>query len=97
MSLSAFLALDNGEFDTLTFVEGFEAFSDNSIEVNENIAASITLDKAVAFTTIEPFYSTLFFRHDLKLLSIRLDRLRMGSKSKGFSFYQNFCFTSGVV
>ncbi len=69
LSAGAFLALLDGKFYTLTFIKGFEAFCNNRIEVNKNVSTRIALDKAVAFTAIEPFYSTLFSRHDLELLS----------------------------
>jgi len=69
LSLGSFLTFNDRKFNSLTFIKGFETFGNDSVEVDENIATGITLDKAVAFTTIEPFDSTLFFRHDLELLS----------------------------
>jgi len=53
LSLGVFLALDDGKFYSLTFIEGLIAFAEDSVEVNENISASVALDEAVAFTTLE--------------------------------------------
>jgi len=90
LRLEAFLTLDNIEFNTLPFVEGFETIRHDSIEVHKNVTTSITLDKAVAFARVEPFYNTLFFRHDLELLSKNIASFILGSKSKVKLFFRTF-------
>jgi len=83
LSLGTLLAFDNFEFYSLAFIKGFETFGNDRVEVDENISARIALDETVALATIEPFYNTLFSRHDLELLSFKIFAgLRMGSKSK---------------
>jgi len=69
LRLGAFLALDDSKLNTLTFIEVSVTIANNSIVMDKNISASITLDKAIALRAIEPLYSTLFFSHDLELLS----------------------------
>jgi hypothetical protein len=69
MSLGAFLALHNPKLDALAFFEVFVAFTNDCVEVDENIATGVALDKAIALRAIEPFYGSLFFSHDLELLS----------------------------
>jgi len=70
LRLGAFLALDNVKFYTLSFIQIAVAFTDDGVEMDKNITASITFDETVTLRTIEPFDGTLFSSgHDLELLS----------------------------
>lgn len=43
------MPLHNGEFYSLTFIKVFIAFTNDRVVVNENVTASVTLNKAIAF------------------------------------------------
>src|ERR1700737_2171761 len=60
LSLPALRAFGHVELDRLSFLQAFEAARLNSGEVHENILASLTADKAIAFGVVKPLYCSLF-------------------------------------
>ena len=53
--LGAFGALDDGEFDLLTFFKRFVTFALDGREVDEDIIAAFAGNESKAFTAVEPF------------------------------------------
>jgi hypothetical protein len=62
LGLRAFGARDHVELYLLTFREGFKTFALKGGEMYEDVFATFTLDKAVAFAVIEPL-DFAFFTH----------------------------------
>lgn len=60
-SRKTFRALRNNEFNRVTFVERFEAFSLNCGVVHEDIVPGSTADKSITLFVIKPLYGSLFF------------------------------------
>jgi len=70
LRLRAFLTLGDDELNSLSFIQIAVTFTNDRIEVHEDVSTSVTLNEAIAFRAIEPLNSTLFFtRHVLELLS----------------------------
>ncbi len=84
LSLPAFRALGDVEFDTLAFLEALEAACLDRREVHENIFASLPADKAVALSVVKPLYCSLFCHLVLVFLSINL-------RWKGFGNNEGRC------
>src|SRR6202521_1639933 len=60
LSLPALRAFGHVELHRLPFLQAFEAACLNSGEMHENILASLTADKAIAFCVVEPLHCSLF-------------------------------------
>ena len=58
--LPAFWSLGDIELHSLAFLQALKATRLDGGEVNENVFAILTADKAVAFGVIEPLYCSLF-------------------------------------
>lgn len=77
MRLGAFLALDNNELNSLAFLQGAIALTDNGAEVYKHIFAIIPFDEAKTLGCIEPLdFASYAFSHDpeppfSKLLEVR--------------------------
>jgi len=56
------------ELNTLTFLQFFEAITEDSAEVNKDIWTVILLDETKAFIGVEPLYSARSCRHNLTFL-----------------------------
>ena len=63
LRLGAFLAVRHSEFDLLAVGKGFEAIALDGAEMNEDIGAIFTLDKAESLGFVKPFNSTSCCRH----------------------------------
>lgn len=65
MRLGAFLALDNNELNSLAFLQGAIALTNNGAVVYKHIFAIVTLDEAKTLGGIEPFdFASYAFSHD---------------------------------
>ncbi|HKW68562.1 MAG TPA: hypothetical protein VJP04_14810, partial [Terriglobales bacterium] len=60
LCLPAFGSLYDVELDLLPFLQAAEAAGLDSREVDENIFAILTADKAIALRVVEPLYSSCF-------------------------------------
>lgn len=56
--LWAFLADAFSKGDRLTFLQGFEARSDDVAEVNEQVCTAFTTDETITLALVEPLYSS---------------------------------------
>ena len=54
VGLRAFLSLDLNEGNRLSFLQGLETITVDRTEMNEQVAARLTLNKAVSLSLIEP-------------------------------------------
>jgi hypothetical protein len=54
LSLRSFVALDNGEFDTLSFLEGAIALRADRAEVNKHVVPVVAGDETVPLGVVEP-------------------------------------------
>src|ERR1700682_4895227 len=67
LSLPALRAFGHVELHRLPFLQALEAACLNGGEMHENILASLTADKAIAFCVIEPLYCSLFCHFDIPI------------------------------
>lgn len=61
LSLESFGAFSHFEFNTVAFVERFEATALNGAVMHKDIISGITADKTIAFFVIKPLHGSLFF------------------------------------
>ncbi len=91
LSLGAFIALGDYEFNLVSLVEVSETVTYDGSEMDENVLTTFSLDEAEAFRAIEPFYGSLdFVSHEIWNSFSCFTGSIMGSKSVASAPNQNF-------